>query len=218
MGFRPTASTKELENDGQYARFKDFVKETNLIAPRGSWWDSRDAEQVRNLNSTLLVEAMASCTAITYVHGNLVGDPLDVQMFETTGWTLDESDQKTTAPDGTDQLVIAYTYPESTGRKKSFIPSSSSADGDGPGAYRSALIRRFDFSSSLQRMSTICKNDFDQGYRAFVKGSPEKISELCLAETLPRDFQKVLTEYTQEGYRVIALSYKELPLMTYRSA
>ena len=33
----------------------------------------------------------------------------------------------------------------------------------------------------------------------------------------PRDFQKVLTEYTQEGYRVIALSVKDLPNITYRN-
>ena len=83
--------------------------------------------------------------------------------------------------------------------------------------YRNALIRRFDFTSQLQRMSVICKNDMDHSYKAFVKGSPEKISELCTPSTIPRDFQKVLTEYTQEGYRVIALSVKDLPNITYRN-
>ena len=61
-------------------------------------------------------------------------------------------------------------------------------------------------------MSVICKNTIDGNtYKAFVKGSPEKIFELCRRETIPRDFQQVLTQYTQEGYRVIALSYKEMP-------
>jgi len=42
-------------------------------------------------------------------------------------------------------------------------------------------------------MSVICKNDFDRGvYKAYVKGSPEKIAELCRPETLPRDYLKVL--------------------------
>ena len=50
---------------------------------------------------------MASCTAVTYVNGKLVGDPLDVQMFEATGWVLDESDQKGADAEGNDQLVIA---------------------------------------------------------------------------------------------------------------
>ena len=35
---------------------------------------------------------MASCIAITYVNGRLVGDPLDVQMFEANGWAYNESD------------------------------------------------------------------------------------------------------------------------------
>ena len=58
---------------------------------------------------------MASCTAITYVNGKLVGDPLDVKMFECTGWVLDETDQRTTEAEGQDQLVIAYTYPPEQG-------------------------------------------------------------------------------------------------------
>ena len=53
----------------------------------------REEEATRNHeNTNLLVEAMASCTAITYVNGKLVGDPLDVQMFKATGWVLDETD------------------------------------------------------------------------------------------------------------------------------
>lgn len=33
---------------------------------------------------------MASCTSVTYVNGELIGDPLDVKMFHATEWTLDE--------------------------------------------------------------------------------------------------------------------------------
>ena len=39
-----------------------------------------------------MTEAMASCTAVTYVNGRLVGDPLDVQMFEANGWVFDKND------------------------------------------------------------------------------------------------------------------------------
>ena len=37
---------------------------------------------------------MASCTEITYVNDELVGDPLDVKMFKATGWILDEGQAK----------------------------------------------------------------------------------------------------------------------------
>ena len=83
--------------------------------------------------------------------------------------------------------------------------------------YKSALIRRFDFSSALQRMSVVCKNQVDNKFKAFVKGSPEMISSLCHRQTLPIDFDEVLMRYTKEGYRVIALAVKELPGLTYRN-
>lgn len=59
-------------------------------------------------------------------------------------------------------------------------------------------------------MSVICKNTVDNKYRVFVKGSPEKISELCNPDSLPREYLRVLEEYTVEGYRVIALAQKPL--------
>ena len=62
----------------------------------------------------------------------------------------------------------------------------------------------------------ICKNDFDSNFKVFVKGSPEKIGELCRPETLPIDYEEVLARYTMQGYRVIALSVRELPNLKYR--
>ena len=96
--------------------------------------------------------------------------------------------------------AIAYVYPEQIG-----APS-----------YKNALIRRFEFSSSLQRFSVICKNSIEENFKAFVKGSPEKIWELCRPETLPSDYDEVLARYTMQGYRVIALSVKELVNFSYR--
>ncbi len=49
-----------------------------------------------------------------------------------------------------------------------------------------------------------------------MKGSPEKIQELCLAETMPGNYDEVLEQYTKEGYRVIALAEKPLDMMNYR--
>ena len=68
----------------------------------------------------------------------------------------------------------------------------------------------------MQRMSVICKNDFDTGYKAFVKGSPEKISELCKSESLPQEFGEILAKYTMQGYRVIAIAMKNLQSLSYR--
>ena len=41
-------------------------------------------------------------------------------------------------------------------------------------------------------MSVICKNQFDNKFRVSVKGSPEKIQELCNVHTMPGNYQEVL--------------------------
>ena len=148
---------------------------------------------------------MASCTEITYVNGDLVGDPLDVKMFEATGWVLDEPTNNKE-----ENIVFAYVYPDTMQKKDQEAMTMMSQDEKEP-QYSSAILRRFEFSSALQRMSVICKNDFDGQYRSFVKGSPEMISSLCKQETLPNNFKEVLENYTMEGYRVIAISQKMLP-------
>ena len=74
--------------------------------------------------------------------------------------------------------------------------------------YKISIIKRYDFESSLQRMSTVVLNSLDSTYRAYVKGSPEKVADLCIPETIPRFYFDILEEYTKKGYRVIALAYK----------
>lgn len=58
------------------------------------------------------------------------------------------------------------------------------------------------------RSSVICK-DSKHNFMAFVKGSPERIKELCISQ-IPTEYDTVLEQYTKEGYRVIALANKEL--------
>ena len=72
-----------------------------------------NAESYRKSHSTLFIEAMASCTGITYVNDELVGDPLDVKMFQSTGWILDESGQ---LQKDDNSIVLAYVYPKNARR------------------------------------------------------------------------------------------------------
>ncbi len=46
-----------------------------------------------------------------------------------------------------------------------------------------AIIKQFTFSSSLLRMSVLCKTLNSDCLDVFTKGAPEKISELCRPET-----------------------------------
>ena len=73
----------------------------------------------------------------------------------------------------------------------------SGADKESNSPYEVAIIKRFDFEASLQRMSVIGKNMIDKTIRAYVKGSPEKIADLCLPYSIPDDFHSVLETYTK---------------------
>ena len=55
-------------------------------------------------------DAMATCHTITRVHGKIIGDPLDVKMFEACEWELNEN---TEADDELlDEMVLAYVHPK----------------------------------------------------------------------------------------------------------
>ena len=43
---------------------------------------------------TPLLYALATCHALKIIDGEVLGDPLDIKMFEYTGWTLDEGQSK----------------------------------------------------------------------------------------------------------------------------
>ena len=56
----------------------------------------------------MFLEGLATCHSITYVNGELIGDPLDVKMFQATDWVLEEQSEDL----ATDDLVLAYVRPK----------------------------------------------------------------------------------------------------------
>jgi cation-transporting P-type ATPase 13A2 len=70
-----------------------------------------------------LIELMATCHSIQFVNGELVGDPLDLKMFEFTRWKLEEAVETS---DGLAPTVVSpppSTAPSPT--SKSFNDASS---------------------------------------------------------------------------------------------
>ena len=59
-------------------------------------------------------------------------------------------------------------------------------------------------------MSAIIKKEQESFFRIHVKGSPEKIRDLCIKTSVPKDFDETLMHHAMKGYRIIALAYKEL--------
>lgn len=165
--------------------------------------------EIRDMNQLgkgPLVEAMASCHSLTVIEGQLMGDPLDLIMFNATNWELEEPGEDQTR---FDMMVPTVVRPKM--QQVRHYASTEQLKGEDLG-----IVRQFPFSSSLQRMSVITRQLGAQNFVLYVKGSPEMITSLSTPQSVPMDFHETLTSYTQHGYRVIALAKKQLPIkLTY---
>jgi predicted P-type ATPase len=160
-------------------------------------------------NSALLA-CLATCHSLTLIDNALVGDPLDIKMFESTGWEIEEPGTSDTSK--YDMLMPTVVRPKNVDDVSAYLLGNS-----GTGAveaslpYEVGIIRQFTFSSAVARMSVVTRALGDNHFSVFTKGAPEKLEELCRPETIPPDFQKQLTHFTLQGYRVIGLATKKMP-------
>ena len=53
-------------------------------------------------------------------------------------------------------------------------------------------------------------NNLDSSYRFYIKGSPEKIVQLCQKPSIPSNFDETLLQHTKSGFRVLACATKIL--------
>ncbi|VVC45388.1 Hypothetical protein CINCED_3A014162 [Cinara cedri] len=146
----------------------------------------------------LLMSAMVTCHSITSIDGKLSGDPLDLKMFESTGWLLEEP--KTSEDNQFDLVMPVVVRPPN-------IHTFTTIEQVGQ---EIGIIRQFPFSSSLQCMSVIAKHLSSNSTNVYTKGAPEKILSLCNPSSIPSDFDQVLQRFTKQGYRVIAAGYRAL--------
>eukprot|EP00842_Homolaphlyctis_polyrhiza_P005079 jgi/Hompol1/5572/HPOL_000424-RA len=131
----------------------------------------------------LIVCAMATCHSIKLVHGELIGDPLDLKMFEYTGWHLEEeaagSNWFVTAMAGNGGAAAATNAPGIAQRRRSIrqaesivvrppgspgidailtSPRHSNAKVNPDEVFTElSVVRTFEFMSSLRRMSVVVR-------------------------------------------------------------
>ncbi|XP_055621332.1 polyamine-transporting ATPase 13A3 [Toxorhynchites rutilus septentrionalis] len=152
-----------------------------------------------------LLAGMVTCHSITFVNGEMRGDPLDLKIFESTGWILEEANVS-------DETKYDLLFP--TIVKPPRADSKDNLNLELDAAYDNSndigIVREFSFTSALQRMSVITRKLSDNHFNVYVKGSPEMISTLCKPESIPEDFTAKLGFYAQQGYRIIAIAYKSL--------
>ncbi|TDH01678.1 hypothetical protein EPR50_G00182750 [Perca flavescens] len=168
--------------EGGHAGFSELVPDPRLLPPGP------------------MLSGLACCHTVTLLQGQPLGDPLELKMVESTGWTLQEPERDGNVVDaefGGNRVLAVLSPP--TQQPQAQGASTSEAV---------AIVQRFAFSSALQRMSVVTVARGTRSALAFMKGSPEMVASLCRAETVPGEFSSKLHSFSSEGLRVLALAYK----------
>ncbi|CAG8503949.1 12192_t:CDS:10 [Ambispora gerdemannii] len=202
----------------------------------------------KNQKSTIkehqqILFAMTTCHSLKLVNGELIGDPLDLKMFQFTNWVLEEGGQTTssrssvvlrssssdnsstsslnTTLGGTSGIVPTVVRPPG-GRQFNLADVLGNDDKDrdekATPFLELGILRTFEFVSSLRRMSVIVKRLRSHTMEVFVKGAPEVMKEICREETLPDDYKELLHFYTHHGYRVIACAARSFENLNWMKA
>ncbi|XP_026187758.1 polyamine-transporting ATPase 13A2 [Mastacembelus armatus] len=153
-----------------------------------------------------MLSGLACCHTVTLLRGQTLGEPLELKMVESTGWTLQEpeGDGKVLDAEFGHHKVLAVMRPPAPHLQAQGASISEAV----------AIVQRFPFSSALQRMSVVTVACEGRSAFAFIKGSPEMVVSLCRAETVPEHFSSKLHSFSSEGLRVLALGYKPLDSST----
>ncbi|ORZ30686.1 hypothetical protein BCR44DRAFT_1444158 [Catenaria anguillulae PL171] len=130
-----------------------------------------------------LMHALATCHKVSVLdNGDLIGDPLDVEMVTWAAWSLRDT----------------------PGVGVCAKPRDSTQESDGV-----ALIRSFEFVPQLRRMSVITRQ-LDKSFVVYCKGAPEAMRSICKPESIPLDYESAFHELAHRGYRVLAVATKSL--------
>ncbi|CAE6439084.1 unnamed protein product [Rhizoctonia solani] len=159
-----------------------------------------------------IVHALTTCHQLKVVDGQVIGDPLDVKMFDFTGWEVEEGRVGAgDVPGGVERpatLVQTIVRPPGGGR---FRLEDAMKTGTRHAHFLElGVIRTFEFVSALRRMSVVVKRLKSSSMEIYVKGAPEVMGEICDPESFPGDYEDMLSYYTKHGYRVIALAGKSI--------
>ncbi|KAH8167765.1 hypothetical protein CIB48_g488 [Xylaria polymorpha] len=192
-------------------RFNDVVSKASTLVPHSSLASGPGDKY--DINRAALF-TMATCHSLRSVDGELVGDPLDLKMFEFTGWLFEEGvqgrgDQEDDEHGGLSPSIARpppaplYDTDEYANINGTNVPLEL------------GVLRSFEFVSQLRRASVIVRGFGQHQGDIYVKGAPECMRDICQPESFPDDYEDLLSYYTHKGYRVIACATKHLKKLSW---
>ncbi|KAF2158106.1 hypothetical protein K461DRAFT_251384 [Myriangium duriaei CBS 260.36] len=193
------------------SRFSELLTDSASLLP-GALME-RDPTVDYNANKAILY-TMATCHSLRVVDGEFLGDPLDLKMFQFTGWQFEEGSEQPTGTEEDEQNSISPSVARP--------PAGQDFDMDDDQDIRAprkaielGILKSFEFVSQLRRASVIVRQFGEPSGDIYVKGAPECMKEICRPESFPADYEDLLAYYTHRGYRVIACATKHIPKLNW---
>jgi cation-transporting ATPase 13A2 len=183
-------------------RFSELLEDPLDVVPSSQY--NRDPTIDYSAHKAILY-TMATCHSLRLIDGELLGDPLDVKMFNFTGWSFTEGEQPTGGgEDDQDKLRPSVARPP-PGREYDI---DDLEDNENRKPIELGIMKSFEFVSQLRRASVIVRQFGSKTGQIYVKGAPECMKDICRPESFPSDYEDLLAHYTHSGYRVIACATK----------
>ncbi|KAJ9089903.1 hypothetical protein DSO57_1008304 [Entomophthora muscae] len=129
---------------------------------------------------SLLQLGVATCHAVTKVGEQMIGNPVDIEMFSATKWEIH-------APEG-----------------PSYVDTLRS---DSRTAH---IVKRYEFVHARASMSVAVLDPVTGHVHVFVKGSFEKLKDLASPESIPADYDRCTSRLAMEGCYVLAMAHRDL--------
>ncbi|CAG8453049.1 1903_t:CDS:10 [Gigaspora rosea] len=199
---------------------------------------SKSDNNTNNSSIPPILCAMTTCHSLKLLNGELIGDPLDLKMFDFTKWILEESGQgvsssaldspassthsgRPSSPTGPGGIVPTVVRPPNSRQfdlEEVLGADGKNGDGKPTPFIELGIIRTFEFVSSLRRMSVLVKRLRNQTIEVYVKGAPEVMRDICRADSFPEDYDELLHYYTHNGFRVIACASRSFADLSWMKA
>ena len=175
-------------------QFTDLLAHPDDLVDRNTDTDSNDHVDTR----TALLYTMATCHSLRMVDNEPVGDPLELKMFEFTGWTYEEGNlgggnaddeeqgnlrpSVARPPAGTSTLANGVGQQNVSGPFRPVNLFSRSTDINQV-PFELGVLKAFEFVSHLRRASVVVRTFGRSSGDIYVKGAPECMREICKPES-----------------------------------
>ena len=167
-------------------------------------------------NIIYFTECLGCCHNIEKFEDKNLGDSIDIKMFESVNWMIQNEEDKET------HKIERYIMPsnifkiteksffnnlsknlDKNRKNKNFPPSSLPQ-------YKILIEKIYPFNSENQTTTVVTKNILDRSRRIYIKGAPEKILEKCTKSSKPDNINNLIMDLTKKGLRVIACATRLL--------